>query len=184
MPRSDRTPGIRPRPSLGRRLDIAARASFPAVSTAGLMMLTAAPFGFAGQAALLPATALAAVYFWSLFRPAAMAPVVVVVIGILLDLLGYLPLGVGVLTLLVVHGFAARWQRVLARQSFLVIWVAFLCFAAGAAALGWALTSLLQFRLLPASAALFQFVVSAAIYPALAILFVRAQRSVAAPERA
>jgi hypothetical protein len=42
----------------------------------------------------------------------------------------------------------------------------------------------LQFRLLPASAALFQFVVSAAIYPVLAILFVRAQRSVAAPERA
>jgi rod shape-determining protein MreD len=184
MPRIDRTPGIRRRPSIGRRLDIAARASFPAASTAALMMLTLAPFGFAGQAALLPATALAAVYFWSLFRPAGMAPAVVFPIGILLDLLGYLPLGVGVLTLLSVHGFAARWQRVLARQSFLVVWVAFLGFAAGAAVLSWALTSLLQFRLLPAGAAVFQFVVSAAIYPTLAILFVRAQRSVAAPERA
>jgi rod shape-determining protein MreD len=184
MPRSDRTPGIRPRPSLGRRLDIAARASFPAASTAALMMLTVAPFGFAGQAALLPATALAAVYFWSLFRPAAMAPAMVFPIGILLDLLGYLPLGVGVLTLLVVHGFAVRWQRVLARQSFLVVWLAFLGFAAGAAALGWVLTSLLEFRLLPVGAAVFQFVVSVAIYPALAVLFVRAQRSVAAPERA
>ena len=38
---------------------------------------------------------LACVYFWSLFRPAAMPPPVVFLIGVLLDLLGYLPLGVG-----------------------------------------------------------------------------------------
>ncbi len=59
------------------------------------MLLTETPFGFADQAALLPAVTLACVYFWSLFRPAAMPPPVVFLIGLLFDLLGYLPLGVG-----------------------------------------------------------------------------------------
>ena len=100
----DQTPGIRPRATLGRRLDIAARHTFPAGSTIVLMLLTGTPFGFAEQAVLLPAVALACVYFWSLVRPAATPPPVVFLIGLLFDLLGYLPLGVGPLTLLVVHG--------------------------------------------------------------------------------
>ena len=180
----DRMPGIRPRPSLGRRLDMAARAGFPATCTVLLMLLAAVPFGFAGQAALIPAVATISVYFWTLFRPASMLPVVVFPIGLLLDLLGYLPVGVGVICLLAVHGFALRWQRFLARQSFVLIWIAFAVFAAASAALAWGLTSLLGLRLMPARSALFQAVVATALYPALAVLFSRAHGSIAAPEQA
>ncbi len=105
--RDEQLPGIRPRPTLGRRLDIVARHSFPATSTVLLMLLCGLPFGIADQAVLLPAVTLAAVFFWSLFRPAVVPPPVVFLIGLLLDLLGYLPLGAGVLTLLLVHGLAA-----------------------------------------------------------------------------
>ena len=66
---SDRLPGIRPRPSLGRRLDISACSAFPASSTALLLILFAAPLGLPGQAELQVAAALCCVYFWSLFRP-------------------------------------------------------------------------------------------------------------------
>ena len=180
----DRLPGIRPRPSLGRRLDVAARASFPAACTILLMLLAAVPFGFAGQAALIPAVATISVYFWTLFRPASMLPVVVFPIGLLLDLLGYLPVGVSVICLLAVHGFVLRWQRFLARQSFSLIWIAFAVFAAASAALAWALTSLLGLRLMPVRSAVFQGVVAIALYPALAVLFSRAHGSIAAPEQA
>ena len=148
------------------------------------MMLTEAPFGFADQAELLPAVTLGCVYFWSLFRPASMPPPVVFLIGLLFDLLGYVPIGVGVLTLLIVHGFALRWRLILTRQGFLAVWLAFAGFAAAAAALGWALTALLTVRLLPVAPALFQAVLTAALYPALATLFIRAHRTVADPEHA
>ena len=131
-----RPPASGPRATLGpaarhRR----ARTRFPAACTIVLMLLTAAPLGIADQAALLPAVTLACVYFWSLFRPAAMPPPVVFVIGLLFDLLGYLPLGVGVLSLLVVHGVALRWRRVLTRQGFLLVWLAFAALPSGAALL-------------------------------------------------
>ena len=183
MALADQTPGIRPRATLGRRLDTAARHAFPASCTIMLMLLTEVPFGIPDQATLLPAVTLACVYFWSLFRPAAIPPPVVFLIGLLFDLLGYLPLGAGPLMLLVVHGMALRWRRVLARQGFLSVWLAFAGFAAGATVFEWTLVAVLSFHLLPLGPALFQATLTTALYPALAILFVRAHRTVADPER-
>lgn len=184
MANDEQFPGIRPRPSLGRRLDIVARHSFPATGTVLLMLLCSLPFGIADQAVLLPAVTLAAVFFWSLFRPAAMPPPIVFLLGLLLDLLGYQPIGSGVLTLLLVHGLAARWRRMLTQQGFVTVWLAFTCVGGGAAALLWALTSLLSLRVMPTGPALFQATLTSALYPALAVLLIRAHRTIANPERA
>jgi rod shape-determining protein MreD len=180
----DRLPGIRPRPSLGRRLDMVARRGFPGTTTALLLLVTAAPLGVPGQAELQASIALACVFFWSLFRPASMPPVVVFAVGLLVDLLGYAPPGVGVLSLLIAHGLALRWRRVLARQGFLLVWLAFVGVAAGAAAVQWALTSLLTFRLLPPGPGVFQAAIGAGLYPALATLLTRAHHTLAEPEQA
>ncbi len=183
-PPSFRHPGIRPRPSVGRALDMAARWAFPGAITALLLLATAAPFGVPGQAELQAAVALASVFFWSLFRPAAMPPVLVFLLGLLADLLGYAPPGVGVLSLLLAGGIAFRFRRVLVRQGFLTVWLVFAVVATGAALLDWALTALLTFRLLAPGPALFQAALSCGIYPALAMLLTRAHQSLAAPERA
>ena len=179
----ERLPGIRPRPSLWRMLDMASRTAFPAACTALLLLALAAPLRLPGQAQLQPAAALACVFFWSIFRPGSMTPPIVFVLGLLADLLGLAPPGISVLVLLAVHGIAVRW-RVLAGQGFLIVWLAFVAVAAVAAALGWALTSLLTLRVLPPSAALFQFGLTAGLYPALAALFTFAHRGLANPERA
>jgi rod shape-determining protein MreD len=158
-----------------------ARLCFPAACTVLLMLLTRMPFGFANQAQLLPAVTLACVWFWSLFRPGSLPPLAVFLIGVLLDLLGYLPLGVGLLALLLTHGVALRYRRTLAAHGFLLNWLAFLPVAAGFAALLWGLMCLLSFRLLDPGPAVFQFVVTVALYPAIAVLFARAHRTLADP---
>jgi rod shape-determining protein MreD len=180
----DKLPGIRPRQSLGRWLDMVARRGFPGSTTALLLLVTAAPLGVPGQAELQASIALACVFFWSLFRPASMPPVVVFAVGLLVDLLGYAPPGVGVLTLLIAHGLALRWRRELVRQGFLLVWLAFVGVGVGAAALQWALTSLLIFRLLPPGPGVFQAAIGAGLYPALATLLTRAHHTLAEPERA
>ncbi len=179
---SDRLPGIRSRPTLWRRVDMAGRAAFPACCAVLLLVVLAAPWRSPVQAELQSAAALACVFFWSLFRPRSMAPPVVFLVGLLADLLGLTPPGVSILTLLLAHGLAARWQG-LAQQGFLTVWLVFIGVAAGAAALGWALTSLLTLRLLPLAPALFQFGLAAGLYPALAAAFTAAHRGLADPER-
>lgn len=179
-----RAPGIRPRPGIWRRLDTLARRAFPVTSTVLLMLASNAPFGIPDQASLLPAVAVVAVFFWSVFRPSGMPPVAVFLIGLLLDLMGWLPIGTGVVTLLLVHAFCLRWRRGMARQGFLAIWLAFAGFATGAAAVTWGLVALLDLRPLPLGPAAFQAVLTTALYPGLAIPFAHAHRDLAAPERA
>ncbi len=180
---SERLPGIRPRPTLWRQLDATSRAAFPSACTAVLLVILSAPLHLPGQAFLVPAAALACVFFWSLFRPASMTPPIVFALGLLSDLLGLQPPGISVLVLLAVHGMAVRW-RVLAGQGFVLVWLAFVTVAAGASALTWALNSLLTFRLLPVQAAVFQFGLTAGLYPLLAAVFIIAHRGLADPERA
>lgn len=184
MAHIDRRPGIRPRPSIGRRLDIAARASFPACITILLMLLTQAPVGLPGQAASLPAVTLGCVWFWSLFRPAALPPPIVFLMGLLLDLLGYLPLGVGAFTLLAVHGVALTVRRSLSQRSGAWIWIVFAGVAAVASLAIWLLVMLLMFRLLSPYPAMFIAVLAIALFPVLAVPFASAHRSIANPERA
>jgi rod shape-determining protein MreD len=184
MAHIDRRPGIRPRASLGRHLDIFARLSFPACITLLLLLLTQAPLNLPEQAALLPAVTLCCVWFWSLVRPDAMPPPIVFVIGVLLDLLGYLPLGVGVFTLLAVHGVAVALRRSLSSRGFGWTWIAFGGVATGASLLIWLMVMLLTFRLLSPDPAIFTAVLSTSIYPVLAIPLAGAHRSIANPEQA
>lgn len=181
---SERLPGIRPRISIWRRLDMSARRGFPSTLAALLMLLAGAPFGLAGQAELQVAITFACVFFWSLFRPLSMPPWIVFMLGVLMDLLGFAPLGVGVLLLLAIHGVAMRGRRFLQRQGFIVIWLAFTLVAAAAALLQWALTSALSLRLLPVAPAFFLSLLCVGIYPVLAVPLSVAHRTLADPESA
>ena len=180
---TERLPGIRPRPTLWRQLDATSRTAFPAACAALLLLILAAPMRLPGQAQLQPAAILCCVFFWSLFRPPSMTPPIVFALGVLTDLLGLGPPGTSVLVLLLVHGIAVRW-RVLAQQGFLIVWLAFVVVALGAALLEWALTSALMFRLVPIQAAMFQFGLTAGLYPVLAALFTAAHRGLADPDGA
>lgn len=157
----------RPEPPMGlmRRLDSGARAVFPTVFTAFLLVIAAVPVGVPG---LLTAAAVPSVFFWTLFRPGAMPPAVVFALGLMQDLLGFTPLGIGVLTLLLVHGVALRGRDWLTRTSFLLGWLAFCGVAAGAALLGWLLQALLGWSQPPMMPGVYMFGIMAGAYPALA----------------
>jgi rod shape-determining protein MreD len=159
-----------PSPGLLRRLDDLARASLPLLTTAFLMVLAAGP---TGVPALVPATALPCIVFWTIFRPGAMSPPVVFLLGLLQDLLSLAPLGSGVVTLLVAHGLALVWRRSLAQRGFLFVWVVFAGFAVGASLFGLVLTALLNWVLLPVGPALQQAALTAGLYPLLALLLSR-----------
>lgn len=170
-----------PAPGLIRRVDAAAQAAFPAASTAVLLVLAAVPVGPPGA---VWAAALPGVFFWSVFRPAALPPPAVFGLGLLQDLLTLAPLGSGVLTLLVVHGLVVRWRAFLARQSFLTAWLVFCLVATGAAGLAWTLQALFGWRMPPLLPGLHALALSAGLYPALAWLFSKAHGAMRRAEAA
>ncbi|HYZ34329.1 MAG TPA: rod shape-determining protein MreD [Crenalkalicoccus sp.] len=170
-----------PSPRPLHRLDALGRAAFPSGATALLMALAVLAIGLPGA---VPAAALPCVFFWSVFRPAAMPPLAVFGLGLLQDLLGLAPPGTGVLALLLAHGLAVCWRGALARQSFLLVWLAFCGFAAGVTALGWTLQAALTLRLPAPEPGLVQLALAAGLYPGLAWLLTRAHEAMRRAEAA
>lgn len=170
-----------PAPGLLRRLDAFARLAFPGFSTAFLMVLAAAPVSLPSP---VFAVTLPCVAFWSVFRPAAMMPPIVFLLGLLMDLLTLAPLGSGVLVLLVLQAVALRFRRFLVKQSFLAVWLAFCLAAFGAAALYWGLQSLLSLRLPPMAPALHAALFACGLYPVIALGLTRAHEAMLQAENA
>lgn len=164
-----------------RRLDAAARAAFPCLFTAVLLILAAVPVGIPG---IIAAVAMPSIFFWTIFRPAGMPAPVVFSLGLLQDFLSFAALGTGVLTLLILHGVALRARDFLLRQSFVLVWVVFSALAAGVAALGWGLQAMLNLQLPPLVPSLHQFGVAVGIYPAMAWVLARLHTSMRRAETA
>ncbi len=158
-----------------------ARAALPMLVAAFLMVVAAGPTGIP---ALVPATVLPCVFFWSVFRPGAMSPPAVFLLGLLQDLLALAPLGSGIVTLLVVHGLALTWRRTLGQRGFLFVWFVFAGFAAGAAGLGFLLTALLGWTLPPVSPALQQAALTIGLYPLFALPLSRLNAAMTRAEEA
>jgi rod shape-determining protein MreD len=182
--RPERHPGIRPRPTVWRRLDIAGRRALPVTFSVMLVLLLCAPLDLPQQQALLPGAAMGSVFFWSVFRPASMPALMVFLLGLLTDLLSFSPPGLAILTLLLVHAAGLGWRHGLARRGFLVVWLVFVLVAAGAIALDWALSCAFMLRLLPVQPVCFELALAAGCYPLLSALFTWAHRGMADPDRA
>lgn len=167
-----------PRPrGFWARLDRLARDSAPGAVAVLLLLATGLPLGSVAHHGGMPLTTLASVYFWTLYRPGLMPPWLVFGLGVMADLLSAAPLGVNPLILLLLHGAVLTQRRVLARQSFLLVWVGFALFATAILALHWTLRALLALSLQPLSPALLECGVTIAVYPLLSWLFVRVERS-------
>jgi len=164
-----------------QRLDLAAHEAAPAALTLVLVFASCLPPLVPGQSGLLPSALPASVFFWTLYRPRLMAPPAVFLLGLVQDLLSVAPLGVNTLLALLMHATVLTQRRVLVRQSFLIVWIAFVFLASALLALGWVLRCLLALALLPVLPPLLELGLVVAFYPAFSWFFVRLERSLAAP---
>ena len=99
-------------------------------------------------------------------------------VGVLQDILVATPLGMTVLTLMVVHGLAVTQRRAFLGKPFVLAWFGFVLIYALAAFLVWLLASILALRPVGPEPAVFQYLLTVTLFPAVAWIFVRVHRHV------
>jgi len=159
------------------RVQSSLRAATPFLTTVLLLLLGSVPLHVPYLRPVGPTLVLVAVYYWSVHTPWLIRPAVVFVIGLLSDLLGGAPIGVGVLILLAAHAMAVLQRRLFEDATGLAIWFWFVATASLAGILGWAITSLLAERMMepwPAGAAA---LTAALVYPLVASVLRPVQRA-------
>ena len=163
------------KPSLWIRLDLLARSLTPFVLTMILVMIILVPLPIPGYARVVPLLPLIGIYHWTIFRPDLMPAYAVFVIGVLLDALTGMPIGVNALTFLVVYGVVLSQRRFFVGKSFVILWLGFALVAAGQALMSWVLVSAYNVMLISPHALSFQYLLTLGCFPLFAWIFLRWQ---------
>lgn len=158
----------------------ASRYAIVTVAVLGLFCLSVIPMQAGGIDDIRPPFLLMAIYYWTIFRPRLLSPVAVFLIGLVIDLVTALPLGMTALVFTAVQWVTRTQRKFLIGQSFIVIWWGFLLMAFAAALLHWGLFCLLHFTLMPVQPVLMGALLGVCTFPLVALPLYLVHRMLAA----
>lgn len=164
--------------SLTEYLDRFTRQLLPVALTLLLVILSVVPVQAVGYGAVSPAVSLIAVFYWAMTRPDLQPAIAVFGIGLIEDVLHGYPLGGTAAVLLLTH-LLVLWQaRFLHGKTYPVVWLAFAVIALAAAFLRWGIISGLDGSAHGLGGAVFQALMTIAVFPIVTLLLARIQGSV------
>lgn len=160
-----------------QKIDRWTRALLPGLLALALILIGMVPVRLAGLTPISPWLLLILVYFWTVHRPDLLPIWAVFGLGLLSDLLGGGPIGPGTFALLLIYGAVKAQRRYILPHSFIVQWIVFALVAILAESLLF-LSQMIALRaILAVEPAAFQVLMTIAIYPCLAWVFVLTQNS-------
>lgn len=160
-----------------QRLDRAGRNLAPFAVTVLLVLVGMVPVPLPLYAPVAPLLGVMAVYYWAIHRPDLLPPSAVFAVGLLQDLLSGAPLGMNALVLVTVQWVVLNQRRYFLASTFALMWFGFSLIVLGAAFLQWAAHSAFNATLLRVDTALAQAMLTLAMFPMFAWLFVRVHRA-------
>lgn len=130
-----------------------------------LLLLNAVPIPFVMSGDVKVPLFLMGVYYWSVFRPSFLPPWLAFVAGVIVDLLGGLPLGMNASIYVLVQWIISDQRRFLMGQSFIMIWVGFLIVSIMAGCFGWLVFGLANWMWPPIKPIFFSVMFGGAFFP-------------------
>jgi len=163
---------------LWQRLDQSARLVLPCATALVFVLLGAMtwPLPYFGEVA--PPLALIAIYYWAIHRPDLFSPAMAFFVGLLNDVLHFLPLGLSALLFVGAHQFVFSQRRFFAGHSFYMMWWGFALTILLAMLVQWVFLSLFRWQMIPFMPVLLQVVLAIVLFPLPCWVLIRLQRAV------
>jgi rod shape-determining protein MreD len=160
-----------------QRVDKWSRGSVPVGLTLLLLLFGLLPWHLPELGTIGISLVIISVFYWGLKKPYLMTPWSVLAIGLVGDLLGVTPMGVGTVSLLFLYAMVRSQARALRNMPFIVVWGAFILIAALTILLSWVLTAAMDVHFPDIRPAVFLYLFDVVCYPPLSYVFDRLQRS-------
>ena len=164
-----------------QRLDQGARLGLPFITAilCALLGVIAWPLPWLGTVA--PPLALMAIFYWTVHRPDLFGPGMVFVVGLLNDIVNYLPVGLSALVFVAAHQVILRQRRFLTGHAFFMMWTGFTLTLVAVMVAEWVLICLIHWQLNPPLPVLMQIGLAACFFPLPCWLLIRLQRLIPTP---
>lgn len=160
-----------------QKLDRGARILSPVLVAVMLMFIMMVPLRLPNFGTIAPSIALMAVFYWAVYRPDLIGPVAVGLMGFLQDAISGAPLGMNAMVCLLVYSSVVSQRQLFLAHGFLILWWGFTLTALIAGLMTWAIHSFLHFDIVPFDPVLYQAAAGISLFPAVAWLFGKVQRS-------
>lgn len=153
-------------------IEKAMRLAVPQILLVLLLLLSFVSLPLPYLGAARPCLVLIAVYYWSIYRPTLVPPVLCFAMGIVMDVLSGGPMGLNALILVAVQWIVRGQRRFLMGQSYPTIWAVFAVILVFSALAQWGLYGLAHMQwpvLVPVAGSV---ILSLLMFPFITLLFV------------
>lgn len=119
---------------------------------------------------------LMAVYYWTIFRPTLLHPVILFFIGIIFDLVAGFPLGIHAVLFLLTQWVINTQRLFFMGQTYLVVWIGFALTCLSVLIIEWFFFSALAMHWINIKPVISSFIVTILLFPVITLLFISVQR--------
>lgn len=109
------------------------------------------------------------VYYWSIYRPMLIPPVLVFIAGISLDALSLWPIGISAMIFLLIRQSVSRQRLFLTGQPFIVIWLGFIGALLVSSVIQWVIFSLIYWQVVAVDAQIMTIIASILMFPIISL---------------
>jgi rod shape-determining protein MreD len=162
--------------TIWQRLDQGARVALPVTTALVCTLLGSIVWPLPYFGAVAPPLALMAIYYWAMHRPDLFRPGMAFAIGLLNDVINFMPVGLSALLFVVVHQMVFRNRRYFIGHSFLMMWSGFILAVIGTMFVQWLLLDLFRWQVFPILPVIMQALIAIALFPLPCWLFITLQR--------
>lgn len=159
-----------------QKLDRGLRNAAPAMTTLLLMLVSMVPLHL-GFGTIIPSISLMASFYWAVYRPDLFGPLSAFLLGLIADTLSGAPLGLNALINLITYGSVLSQRQLFLAHSFVILWWGYALVAGLAGGMNWLIASIGSASWMSFEPALFQVIAGLALFPLVAWLYGRLQRS-------
>lgn len=133
--------------TFSKKLEILARFCSAYCLLSVFLMLDMISFNVPYFNEIRPSFTLMALFYWSIYRPSMVPSWLAFLLGLLIDIVSGLPLGLNALLYVIVARIIQSQRKIFMGQVFLSIYIGYVLASAGVAALEWAIFSLIGFEI-------------------------------------
>ncbi len=138
--------------------------------TGFFLILSLMSFSLPYASSVRPEFFMMLVYYWAVYRPTLISPLFVFILGLIIDIVSGLPIGLNAAALLLLQWLVQRQRLFLVGQSFIGLWIGFMVAVFGVIIFKWSIVSLLTLSVLPFSSALLSALTSIFVFPLVTFL--------------
>ncbi len=155
--------------AMSEKIDLAMRLCVPYILMLILFLLNMISFSTPVSTAIEIPFVVIIIYYWSVYRPSLMSPLLIFMAGICLDFISGLPAGLSSFTFLIMHNIISQQRLFLTGQPFMVVWFGFVVVGFITLFVQWFLFGLINFQWTPMQPVLLAIISGSLLFPIISL---------------